>query len=106
MKRILSLLLSAFLLFGSFGCDPARRNAFAREFLQIPPDEERAAFHTDRTFSELTASGTDAALEKARAKELLFRIERGEIAGKDAQKALDARTEAYAHLGTDAALTV
>lgn len=104
MKRIVILLLSAVLLFGSFGCDSTPWSAVARDFLQIPPDEKEIAFHTDRTFSELTASGIDAALEKARAKELLFRIERGEIAGEDAQRALDARAEAYAHLGTDAAL--
>ncbi len=91
MKRILSLLLIAAIVFAIPGCkraEPAPENAY----------------HTELSFSELADSGTDAALEIARAKELLFRIERGELTGKRAQETLEARAEALKNLKTDAAI--
>lgn len=63
-----------------------------------------AVYHTDLCFRELKPSGVDAELEIARTKELLFRIGRRELAGERAQEALDARSEAYRKLRTDAAL--
>ena len=89
MKRFFSLLATVLLLIGS-ACGKAA---------PVEP-----VYHTDLTFSELTGSGEDAGLEIARARELLFRIERGELNGERAQAALDARTEAYQKLTSDAAL--
>ena len=91
MKRILSLVLLAAFLCGIHGCKHA-----------VPVPE--SIYHTELSFSEMTDSGTDAALEIARAKELLFRIERGEISGKHAQKTLEARTDALTKLQTDTAI--
>lgn len=90
MKRILSVLLIATVLCGIPGCG-GEKNA-------------DAAYHTALTFDALTLSGIDAALEIARTRELLFRIERGELSGAHAQKALDTRAEAYRKLQTDAAI--
>lgn len=92
MKRILSMLLVFLLLCGLSGCSCDAENVSGN------------TYHTERTFSELARSGTVASLEVARAKELLFRIERGELEGQRAQEALDARTEAYKALKTDAAI--
>ncbi len=92
MKRILSLFLLAALLCGIYGCKHTTATA------------SENAYHTELSFSEMTDSGTDAALEIARANELLFRIERGEISGKHAQETLEARTEALKALQTDAAI--
>lgn len=92
MKKILALLLTAALVCCTVGC--------RHETAQSPQN----AYHTGLSFSELRDSGTSAALELARAKELLFRIERGELSGIRAQQALDARTEALNRLGTDAAI--
>jgi oligoendopeptidase F len=89
MKRILTFLLALFLL---IGC--------THETVQ----PQMTAYHTDLSFSELTESGESVGLEIARMKELLFRIERGELSGERAQQALDARTEIYETLSTDAAL--
>lgn len=88
MKRLLSLLLAFALLLAPIGC---RRE----------PD---AARRTDLRFSELTESGENAGLVLAQAKELLFRIERGELAGERAQAALEEKTAALERLGSDAAL--
>lgn len=92
MKRFLSLLLSVIILCGIYGCKHRGGS---------DPDH---AYHTELSFSELADSGTDAALELARAREMLFRIERGELTGLHAQETLDARTEAYQKLETDAAI--
>ena len=89
MKRFFSLLATVLLLIGS-ACGKAA---------PVEP-----VYHTDLTFSELTGSGEDAGLEIARTREMLFRIERGELNGERAQAALDARTEAYQKLTSDAAL--
>lgn len=89
MKRIVTLFLIAAILCGTLGCGEHNTGI---------------AYHTELTFGELKVSGTDAALEIARAKELLFRIERGELTGIRAQDALDARTEAYRKLQTDASI--
>ncbi len=89
MKQILTLFLATCLLIGCAG-EAAK------------PQEK--SYHTGLSFSELSESGESAALEIARTKELLFRIERGELSGERAQKALDARTKAYEALSTDAAL--
>ena len=91
MKRFLSLILIAAMLCSVPGCKRGR----------IVCSENT---HTALSFSELTESGTDAALELARAKEMLFRIERGELEGLHAQETLDARAEAYQKLETDAAI--
>lgn len=91
MKRILSLLLIVMILCGTSGC---------RRTVPVP----ESTYHTELSFSEITGSGTDAALEIARANELLFRIGRGEISGKHAQETLEARTEALKALQTDAAI--
>ncbi|MBR4907002.1 MAG: hypothetical protein IKZ44_09175 [Clostridia bacterium] len=91
MKRILSLLLIVILLYANPGCkraEPAPENTY----------------HTELSFSELSDSGIDAALEIARAKELLFRIERGEIFGKHAQETLESRADAHMKIQTDAAI--
>ncbi len=88
MKRILSLLLIAVLLAGT-GC---RQNV---------PEK---TYHTDLSFSELSDSGTDAALEIARAKELRFRVERGELSGARAQESFGARANAMRRLQTDEAI--
>ena len=90
MKRLVSLILILCVLFGVIGCKHDEGNCVEH--------------HTALSFSELTDSGTDAALELARAKEMLFRIEHGELTGSHAQETLDARTEAYRKLETDAAL--
>lgn len=92
MKRILTMLLIAAVLCGLPGCSCSRGNTIV------------TVHHTELSFDELKASGTDAKLEIARAKELLFRIERGELSGTHAQDALDARTEAYRKLQTDASV--
>ena len=92
MKRILSILLITMILCGLSGCRGGREAA------------SEHAYHTERMFSELVDSGTDAALEIARAKELLFRIENGEVFGTHAQELLDARMEAYRRLETDTAI--
>lgn len=89
MKRFFSLILTIFLF---IGCACGKT---------APVEPVR---HTDLTFSELNGSGEDAGLEIARTRELLFRIERGELNGERAQAALDARTEAYQKLNSDAAL--
>ena len=91
MKRILSLLLIVITLCVVLGC---------KQTVPIP----ESTFHTDLSFSDISLSGTDAALEIARAKELLFRIERGELTGKRAQEMLDARTDALNRLKTDTSL--
>ena len=91
MKRILSLLLLAAVLCGIPGC---KRAATVPESM----------YHTELSFCEITDSGINAALEIARANELLFRIERGELTGKRAQDALEARTDALTKLQTDAAI--
>ena len=91
MKRILSLLLLAAFLCGIPGC---KRAATVPERIR----------HTELSFSEFAESGTDAALEIARANELLFRIERGELSGKRAQETLEARMRALKALETDAAI--
>lgn len=88
MKRLASLIMILLLL---TGC------AYKK------PEPDKATFHTDRMFFELTESGENAELEIARARELLFRIERGELNGERAQAALDARAEAYEKLNSDAA---
>ena len=91
MKRILSLLLIVMILYVVPGCKRA-----------VPVPE--SVYHTELSFSELADSGVDAALEIARANELLFRIERGELTGMHAQETLDARTDALESLQTDAAI--
>ena len=91
MKRILSLLLIVILMYGMTGC---------KRTVPVP----ESMYHTELSFSELADSGIDAALEIARAKELLFRIERGELTGLHAQETLDARTDALRALQTDAAI--
>ena len=90
MKRILSLVLIAAMLFGGFGCSTIT--------------EPEAAYHTGLSFSELEPSGKRVSLEIARAKELLFRIERGELSGDRAQTMLDAAEETYQALETDASI--
>lgn len=95
MKRFLILLLSAVSAFVSVGCACVRMEEAAPA--ELP-------YHTDLTFSELSASGVDASLELARTKELLFRIENGELSGERALNALQARTDAYEKLQTDASI--
>ena len=92
MKRFLCLLLIGLILCSEFGCKHSEAY-----------DPEKA-YHTARSFSELGDTGADAGLELARAKEMLFRIEHGELTGRHAQEILDARTEAYQKLRTDAAI--
>ncbi len=89
-KRAVSILLSLALLLCA-AC--ARKTSY-----------ESGTAHTELLFSELPDGGEDAQLELARAKELLFRIERGEIEGTAAQEALDARADAFERLSTDAAI--
>ena len=91
MKRILSLLLIVILLHAVTGCKRA-----------VPVPE--SAYHTKLSFCEITDSGINAALEIARANELLFRIKRGEISGKHAQETLEAKTDALMKLRTDTAI--
>ncbi len=90
MKRVFLVLLTM-LLIGN-GCS----------FQPVNSGPE--TIHTDLSFSALTESGIDASLEVARAKELLFRIEHGELSGIRAQEALDARADALDRLKTDAAI--
>ena len=92
MKRILTFLLSVLLICGSAGCRC------------VTSATGKAAWHTDLSFSELSDSGFNAALETARAKELLFRIERGELSGVEAQKKWDERADAFRRLETDASI--
>ena len=89
MKRILSLILTVALLLTGFSCRSS-----------VP----EKTYHTDLSFSGLSDSGTDAALEIARAKELQFRIARGELAGTRAQEALETRANALNRLRTDEAI--
>lgn len=91
MKRILSLVLLAAFLCCIPGC---KRAATVPESIR----------HTELSFSGLVGSGIDAALEIARANELLFRIERRELSGKHAQETLEARMHALKILETDAAI--
>lgn len=92
MKRIVSLFLILAWIFTGAGC--------SRHTAGNPVQ----TYHTDQSFSTLSASGTDASLEIARGKELLFRLERGEVSGEHAQELLDARTAAAKRLQTDAAI--
>lgn len=91
MKRFLALVLCFTLLFGTFGCGKKEKT-------------KEKPYHTDLSFSELSDSGIDASLEIARAKELLFRIEKGELSGIKAQKRLDERADALKKLRTDASI--
>lgn len=90
MKRIIAILLIFAMLCGMPGCGEKTGTD--------------TVDHTELPFDALALSGIDAKLEIARAKELLFRIEHGELTGTRAQDALDARTEAYRKLRTDASL--
>ncbi|MBR0508077.1 MAG: hypothetical protein IJJ86_05665 [Clostridia bacterium] len=74
MKRTVTILLLSAILTLS-GCTAQ------------PP--ERPAAHTALSFSELPEPPEDAGLTVLRAKELLFRIENGELFGEAAQTALD-----------------
>lgn len=105
MKRFLCLLLIVVLFLGPTGCT-ALSVRTASDFLRLEQTEAQPerAFHTELRFSELPESGIDASLEAARTRELLFRIQKGELSGERAQQALDARSEAYERLETDASI--
>ena len=90
MKRLFSFLLAFSVLCSA--CTRGHRT------------EREAPSHTDLSFAELTESGEDVGLALARAGELVFRIERGELSGLCAQEALDAHLASYERLRTDAAL--
>lgn len=88
MKRFVSLLLAFFLLL--WGCSK-------------PPQTEPAA-HTQLRFSELPDETPNVSLEIERVRELLFRIERGELSGSAAQEKLERRETAYRDIRSATAL--
>ena len=98
MKRIVSLLLTAALLFT--GCARFPLSAVASSYLYQKPQSA----HTDLCFSELPDEPSDVGSEIALTSELVSRIGSGEVAGKHAQRLLDERIDAYRKLRTDAAV--
>ena len=86
------MLLIAVLFCGISGCT------------RTAPSVCEGTYHTELSFPELRDFSVQAALEIARARELLFRIERGEIGGVHAQNLLDARKEAFENLRTETAI--
>ena len=98
MKRIVSLLLTAALLFS--GCARFPLSAVASAYLYQKPQSN----HTDLCFSDLADASLDAEAEIARVNELLVRVQSEQIAARQAQFELDERIEAYRTLRTDAAI--
>ena len=104
MKRIGSLLLG--LLLFAFGCGRVPFDTVAASYLGVPaayPARSEQP-HTDLTFSELSDDASDLSLEIARTKELLFRIDGGELRGRAAQRVFEQRAEAYRRLRTAASI--
>lgn len=107
MKRICSLLLAAVLSLSVFGCrsfDPV-----AASFVGLLPSASAAHTstehaHTDLSFAELSDDASELPLEIARTKELLFRIDAGELCGTAAQRNLEARIDAFHRLRTAASI--
>ena len=105
MKRIGSLLFAAVLLFSGIGCSSLR--SVAASYIAIPLYKDREAAehaHTDLSFFELSADASDLSLEIERTKELLFRIDTGELSGHAAQKVLEQRIDAFHRLRTAASI--
>ena len=105
MRRIFSFLLAAVLLFSGFGCSSLQ--SVAASFVAIPMQSVRASTehaHTDLLFSELSADASDLSPEIERTKELLFRIDTGELSGQAAQKILEQRIDAFHRLRTAASI--
>jgi len=102
VKRFLSMLLIA-ALFLLCGCN-APLSAVASDFARIEAVPAQRTVHTALSFSELPDAPEDAALTVLRAKELLFRIENGELAGDAALAALNAMQREARALQTDAAI--
>lgn len=98
MKRIVSLLLTAALLF--FGCAKGPLAAVAGAYLYQKPH----AAHADLCFSAYPDEPVDAEEELQRAGELLTRIQSGAVTGKAAQRLLDERIDAFRDLRTSAAI--
>ena len=105
MKRILAILLTVPYLLCAIGCDRIPIRTVAASFVNArlcANDSEHA--HTALSFSELSDDDSELDLECSRAQELLFRIERGEISGRAAQRALDRRLAAFFGLRTAASI--
>ena len=102
MKKLVSLFLAAVLL---CGC-ATKLNAVASSYVGGNPVEEAQAapFHTELSFSALSDAAPNAALTIEKVKELLFRIERGELSPVDAKKLTEQYEDAYRELETAAAL--
>ncbi len=109
MKRIGSLLLGLLLLLSALGCGRFPIDAVAASYLGIavPAARGSEAFeqpHTELGFAALSDDASSLDLELARTKELLFRIDLGELKGEAAQRALEQRIEAYRTLRTAASV--
>lgn len=105
MKRIGSLLLGILLLLS--GCAPLDAVAASFVGIRVPLPNERDTNeqpHTDLCFSELSDDASTLDLELARMKELLFRIDLGELSGRAAQHVLEERIDAYRALRTAASI--
>lgn len=105
MKRIGSLLLGVLLLLS--GCAPLDTVAASYLGVRVPSANGRGANeqpHTDLCFSALPDDAATLDPELARSKELLLRIDMGELSGRAAQRALEQRIDAYKALRTAASI--
>lgn len=107
MKKLLSLLLAVLFLL-SLGCCGSTLQTVAAAYVgavRVPTsDHGDRSGHADVSFSEMTDEVPNVSLEIARTKELLFRLERGEIRGERAQQELCAREDTYQSMCTAAAI--
>ena len=107
MKRICSLLLITVLLLFVPGCRHDSLGAVTSSFIGVPfaqDAKKKEHAHTDLCFEELCDDAPDLELEIQRMRELLFRIGKGEIGGKEAQRVLDERIKAFIRLRTAASI--
>ena len=108
MKRVFSLLLAAVIVL-SCGCGESVFRTVAASYangidaLKGSGTGSRIV-HADVVFSDLPDEVPNISLEIARTEELLFRIDRGELSGKRAAKALSERTNAYRNICTAASI--
>ena len=107
MKRICSILLAAVLSCSLLGCNTFPLHTVAASFVgttRTGSEESLEHAHTDLSFSELSDDDAQLDLELARIRELLFRIESGELRGAEAQRQLDRRIDAFHALRTAASI--
>ncbi len=107
MKRICSLLL-AVLSICFVGCRKTF-DGIASSFLNLPAigtasHEVTEHAHTALAFDALSDDVSGIGLAIARTRELLYRIENGEIAGANAQRALEEHIDAYRRYRTAASI--